>query len=44
MESIHKGKDDFLTFEDKDETRLDWLYLEFSVAKIKWCESGTTNI
>ena len=37
MQSIHNGKDDFLTFEDKDETRLEWLYLELEVIQLLWC-------
>ena len=27
----HTKDTDFLTFEDKDETRIDWLYLEVDV-------------
>ena len=34
MESEHRQKDDFLTFEDKDETRVEWLYLEMEVLPV----------
>ena len=31
MESQQTKVDEYLTFEDKDETRVDWLYLEMEV-------------
>ena len=37
MESEHRQKDGFLTFEDKDETRVEWLYLEMEVVPV-WCD------
>lgn len=34
MQSSQTKVDEFLTFEDKDETRIDWLYLEMEVMKL----------
>ena len=31
---FHKDQNDFLTFEDNDETRIEWSYLEITVTDL----------
>jgi hypothetical protein len=35
MQSFQTKKDEFLTFEDKEETKLEWLYLEMEVLPLR---------